>query len=124
MKKTLVIALLSLSTWAFSQTTASLSGKVADAGTGETLAGASIFVEGMNKQLTTDLNGYFDLSSIQPGTYTLVCQYLSYSDKKLRVEIKGGEIAFVRIDLQETGTDLTDGVSIGTVQLNNSSPSH
>jgi hypothetical protein len=118
MKKALIIVFVSLSTWAFSQTAASLSGKVADAGTGETLAGASIHIEGTNRQLITDLNGYFDLSTVKPGTYTLTCQYLSYTSKKLNVEIKAGETAFVRIDLQETGMDITEGVSAGSSSNN------
>jgi outer membrane receptor for ferrienterochelin and colicins len=106
MKKALFIAFVCLSSWAFSQTPATLSGKVADAGTGETLAGASILIEGTNQQLMSDLNGYFDLSSLQPGTYTLVCQYLSYTNKKLEVEIKAGETTFVQIDLQGIDTDI------------------
>ncbi|MCD6065444.1 MAG: hypothetical protein K0S33_270 [Bacteroidetes bacterium] len=114
MKKALVLFFFSLTTWMFAQTPAGLHGKVADAATGETLAGASISVQGLGT-FTTDFDGYFDLTSLQPGTYKVVCQYLSYSNKTLEIEVKAGETLSLQINMEEPAIDITKGVSAASV---------
>ena len=57
---------------------ASISGKVLDIKTGESLAGVTISVEGTNIKAYTDLDGSFTVDGITPGNYNLVLSLISY----------------------------------------------
>lgn len=57
---------------------ASISGKVLDIKTGESLAGVAISVEGTNIKVYTDLDGSFTVDGITPGNYNLVLSLISY----------------------------------------------
>lgn len=57
---------------------ATISGKVFDNQTGESLAGVVISVENTDIQVYTDLDGNFEIKQIVPGTYNLVVSYISY----------------------------------------------
>ncbi|MEI8048815.1 MAG: carboxypeptidase-like regulatory domain-containing protein [Bacteroidota bacterium] len=57
---------------------ASISGKVSDTKTGESLAGVAIQVEGTNTKAYTDLDGSFTVDGLTPGNYNLVLSLISY----------------------------------------------
>ncbi len=57
---------------------ASISGKVLDMKTGESLAGVAIQVEGTNTKAYTDLDGSFTVDGLTPGNYNLVLSLISY----------------------------------------------
>jgi len=57
---------------------ASITGKVLDIKTGESLAGVAISVEGTNIKVYTDLDGSFTVDGITPGNYNLVLSLISY----------------------------------------------
>ncbi len=57
---------------------ASISGKVLDIKTGESLAGVAISIEGTNLKVYTDLDGSFTVDGIAPGNYNLVLSLISY----------------------------------------------
>ena len=66
-----------------SAVTISLTGKVTDAVTGETLTGAMVEVEGTQISVFTDLEGAFSISQLKSGTYNLKVKYISYEDKRI-----------------------------------------
>lgn len=39
---------------------------------------------------TTDEKGIYHISSLEPGTYSLVCSAINYADKTLQIEVKEG----------------------------------
>ena len=45
----------------------------------QTLPGASIFIEKLQMGVTSDVNGFFTLSNLEPGTYTVKVSYVGYS---------------------------------------------
>jgi hypothetical protein len=59
-------------------TKASISGRVLDIKTGESLAGVALSVEGTNIKVYTDLDGSFSIDGITPGNYNLVLSLISY----------------------------------------------
>ncbi|MFZ5979167.1 MAG: TonB-dependent receptor domain-containing protein [Candidatus Zixiibacteriota bacterium] len=59
--------------------TGRVSGQVVDAKTGEPLIGASIYLEGTKLGAITDLDGNFIIKNIDPGTYSLRAQMVSYA---------------------------------------------
>ena len=64
-----------------------ISGKVTGAN-GEPLAGANIYLESKNIGAATDENGAYSFEAGN-GTYNLICDYVGYAKKVVRIEIKG-----------------------------------
>lgn len=60
-----------------------ISGTVTDANTGEGLAGALIEIEGTTLKVFTDLEGKYNISEVEAGTYSLKVKYISYEEKSL-----------------------------------------
>ena len=60
-----------------------LSGTVVEEASGDCLAGATVKIEGLNKEIFTDLDGKFNISGLKPGKYTIEISYLSYNTRKL-----------------------------------------
>ncbi len=67
-----------------------VSGTVSDSETGESLAGAQVFVKGTFTGTTTDLNGYYSLDV--PGDATLMVAYIGY--KTQEASSSGGTLDF------------------------------
>jgi hypothetical protein len=65
------------------QSTGSISGKVIDANSGESIIGANVFIEGTNLGAATDLDGMYFIKSIPTGSYTVIISYISYSKTKI-----------------------------------------
>lgn len=74
----LFLIFLLMSTIAYSGTTGKISGVVKDKSTGESLAGASIVVEGTNMGAAADGNGYYFIINIPPGKYRLKAMMMGY----------------------------------------------
>jgi len=74
----LFLIILLMSTIAYSGTTGKISGVVKDKSTGESLAGASIVIEGTNMGAAADGNGYYFIINIPPGKYRLKAMMMGY----------------------------------------------
>ena len=61
-------------------TTGKIVGTITDAQTGEILAGVNIMIEGTTMGAASDLDGYYLILNIPPGTYTLKAMMISYQD--------------------------------------------
>lgn len=101
--------------------TGKITGKVIDAKTGETLPGASVLIDGTAKGAATDFDGNYAINSLAPGTYTILCKYISYADKKIGgIEVKAGDVTNVNISLEEpVGDTLTTVVITATLNKEN-----
>jgi len=89
--------------------TGKIAGKVIDAKSGETLPGATVLLQGTAQGAATDLDGNYTINAIQPGTYTVVCRFISYANKAIGgIIVKPGEVTHVNFSLDEpTGDTLT-----------------
>ena len=65
----------------------SLKGKVNDAVTGEPLVGANVLVRETGKRVFVELDGYFRVKELKPGSYTIVISYTGYATKEETVPI-------------------------------------
>ena len=72
-----------------SQGAGSVSGRVANAGTGQYLANAVVHVEGTSLEARTADDGYFRISGLQPGTYTLSADYTGLDRSVMTVVVTG-----------------------------------
>lgn len=61
-------------------TTGIVSGTVTDSATGEKLAGVNVMIEGTNLTTVTDSNGYYVITNVPPGDYTVTSSLVGYTD--------------------------------------------
>jgi hypothetical protein len=60
-------------------TTGKITGVVTDAETGEALPGVNVILQGTNMGAATNLEGYYVIVNVPPGTYDLKATYVGYS---------------------------------------------
>jgi TonB-linked SusC/RagA family outer membrane protein len=101
-----LLGLMLVSTPAFSQSSRSVSGSVADA-KGEAVIGATVAVKGKAQGTVTDVNGSFNLSV--SSSDVLVISYIGYNTAEVSV---GNKTAF-RITLSENTQALEEVVVVG-----------
>ena len=79
MKKLYSLLLLCLlSTAIFASTTGKITGQVTDSETGEPLIGANVLISEQGIGTATDINGYYTLLHVPPGSYNLTTNYIGY----------------------------------------------
>jgi hypothetical protein len=67
----------------------SISGKIIDAKTSETLVGVSVELEGTDYSTYTDFEGNFVFEDLQPGNYKITTSLVSYQKKTSEIELEG-----------------------------------
>ncbi len=93
------------------QNTASISGIVSDAESGEALTGASVILTrsgaaGIVAGSVADLDGRYSIDNIAAGTYTLSARFVGYNETQLEIVLTAGESASQNITLSIGGLDL------------------
>jgi len=91
----LIITLLLVAALAFAGTTGKIDGTVRDAQTGEKLVGVNVIVEGTRLGASTNVDGYFVILSVPPGTYRLKASLVGYAPST---------ISGVRVNIDQTTT--------------------
>jgi hypothetical protein len=95
-----------------------LSGYVRDAGTGEDLIGASVYVSELKTGVSTNVYGFYSLSLL-PGKYTFIYSYIGYEPHEKVFELRENitfnvELTMADQQLEEvviTGTALNENVT-------------
>jgi hypothetical protein len=77
----------------FSGTTGKISGFVTDAQTGEKLLSANVLIEGTTTGAATNLEGYYVILNVPPGTYRVTASLLGYQSVTM---------IDVRVDIDQT----------------------
>lgn len=88
-----------------------VTGQITDAEK-QILPGASIIVEGMHTGVTSDINGFYTIANLKPGTYTLKVSYVGYSPKEMTVTIANGKVLTRDVVLDE-GAELKEVEVLG-----------
>ena len=70
-----------VSTSAWGGQTGKVTGKITDAETGEPLPGANVLLEETSMGASTDLEGYYVILNISPGTYDLKVSMMGYTQQ-------------------------------------------
>ncbi len=99
-----IIAFLVLCLWGwgtvYGQEQASLSGFVRDASTGETLILANVIIAGTAEGAATNTAGYYTLTNLSAGTYTIVSSYVGFEDFRQQITLSPGEARRLDIELE------------------------
>lgn len=86
----------------------SINGYVVDEQTGETLIGANIALMEINRGTSSNTSGYYTITNVPPGSYTLVCSYIGYEQFEREVILEADENLRLNIELQAEGLYLEE----------------
>ncbi|MBL7977443.1 MAG: TonB-dependent receptor [Bacteroidetes Order II. Incertae sedis bacterium] len=88
---------------------ASLSGYVRDASSGETLIQATVLIQGTTTGTVTNTSGYYTLSRLKAGTYTVSCSYIGYKTNRFSVILSEGQALTldIRLEPEDTSVEVT-----------------
>ncbi len=101
-----------------SQNKASISGFVFDRNNKETVIGANVYLQELPLGSSTNQSGYYIITDIPRGNYTLICDYVGYERFQLPVSMKKGEKKRINIFLKEqTLTGKTIVVAADSVRI-------
>ncbi|MDZ7330656.1 MAG: carboxypeptidase-like regulatory domain-containing protein [candidate division KSB1 bacterium] len=68
-----------------------ITGRVTDSETGKGLPGANILLKGTSIGTASDLNGFYNLSNVPPGTYEIIVRYIGYEEVTFSVQVSLNE---------------------------------
>lgn len=97
-----------LASFTFAQNTASIKGFITEEATGEAVIFTSVFLQGTTYGNVTDVNGYYVISKIPQGSYTLMVTYLGYDTVRIPVDLKNGDIISENIKLKKSNISLKE----------------
>jgi len=86
--------------------TASIRGYVYQQKTGEPIIFTNVYLNKTTYGDTTDQNGYYTISKVPAGNYTLMVTYLGYDTISIPVTLKAGEIITKNLTLNESAIQL------------------
>ena len=88
---------------AFSQAKGSIQGKVKDAKSGESLPSVNVKVKGTYYGAATDFDGNFNITNVNPGSYTLEFTILGYTTvQRTDVQVRENQETTIKQDMNET----------------------
>ncbi len=97
------VALFVVSETAKAAVTGKIAGFVVDAETKEPLPGANIIIVGTERGAATDLDGYFFIIRLSPGTYQVQARMMGYTSvTKTGVEVITGHTTPINFELEPT----------------------
>lgn len=109
----LVVLLCSISASALAQASAKVAGQVTDKKTGETLIGLTVKINGTNGGVSTNVEGRYVLTGLNPGKYSLVFTYVGYQPKLITdVEVLAGKVTPLDVQMEEASTQTLKEVVI------------
>ncbi len=85
---------------------ASIRGFVYEKATGEPVIFTNVYLQGTTYGSSTDVNGYFTISSIPPDDYILTVTYLGFDTISEPVSLKAGQILNKRLYLEASAVKL------------------
>lgn len=71
---------------------ATLRGFVYDKDNGEPIIYTNVYFKGTSIGATTDVNGYYAINQVPPGTYELMVTFIGYDTLKMEIRLQRGEV--------------------------------
>lgn len=99
----------------FASTTGIVAGVVTDSDTGAKLSGVNIVIHGTSLTTVTDAKGYFVITNVAPGAYSVTASLVGYSDEtKSDVQVMMDATTTIDIELSKTEIEAPTKVIVGT----------
>ncbi len=91
--------------------TGKIAGTVRDASTGEALPGVNVVIDGTTQGAVTDLDGFYNILNVRPGTYAIRASFVGYTAQLVEgVSVSTGLTATVDFQLSESQVGLDEVV--------------
>lgn len=84
-----------------------IKGRILDT-SNQTLPGATIYIDSLHTGVVSDINGFYTLTNIAPGTYKVKVSYVGYSPVEMTITVPEGKTV-------ESDVKLNDGVKLREV---------
>ena len=95
-----------ISVLSYAQNDNSIKGFVYEKSNGEPVMFANVFLKGTTHGSTTDINGYFSITRIPDGSYTLMVTSIGYDTIAEPVSVKGNQIINKKFSISEASIQL------------------
>ena len=102
----IIILTTSLSVFSQVKTTGEIRGFVYDTETGEPIIFTNVYFEGKAIGAATDVNGFYSITKVPPGDYTLISTYLGYDTLRQTITIVANKIQTLNLKLNKSSIDL------------------
>lgn len=90
-----------------------ITGTVTDGNSGETLPGANVSIQGTQIGASTNANGEYTISDVEPGSYTLVATFIGYQQSTQEITVASGETTEANFELVQSAVDMDELVVVG-----------
>ncbi len=107
LRRTLFVLSLLLTVGAWAQT-GTIRGFVYDKATGEPVIFTNVILKGTTTGAATDVNGYYSISKVQPGSYTLMVTYLGYDTLQKQVTVARDQIITEKLFLTKSAIQMKE----------------
>jgi len=102
------VVFLAFSTHAFAQdNTATVRGSVFESKSRQAILFTNVQLEGTSYGAVTDVNGYFTISKVPPGNYTILITYIGFDTLRQKVSLKKGDVYTKKFYLKKGTYELT-----------------
>jgi len=97
-----------LSSISLSQKTGTIRGTVYEKENGEPAFGTNVKIKGTGIGASSDINGYYQISKVQEGSYTLEVSSVEFKNIEFDVTVKAGKIVTKNFFMEENSEILTE----------------
>ncbi|BFP41625.1 TonB-dependent receptor [Flavobacteriaceae bacterium GF1] len=113
----MIFAMLFLSVANAQETTGSIVGKLTDKeANNDPLPFANVLIKGTTTGTTSDFDGLYEISGLEPGTYTVAYSFLGYETVEIpNVVVEAGKVTNVDVPMSAGGEFQLDEVVVTTV---------
>lgn len=113
--KTVVFLLLSFLTHA--QSTGSIAGVLTDKDyNNEPLPFANIIIKGTSKGTTSDIDGLYEISNLEAGSYTVVFSFVGYETQEINVTVVSNKVTTINVPMGASAASLDEVVITTTTR--------
>lgn len=131
LKTSYLLLLVFLSLFGYGQNNGTVKGFVYDKANGEPVPFSNVFFQGTTIGASTDLNGFFNITRVPPGNYTILITNIDFDTIREKITVKSGEIISkkffankggVKLDEIEVSTTATEKIENTTVAVQKIDP--
>src|SRR5690606_23803278 len=108
MKKFLLLAFLGLLVGNALAQNGEVRGIIYEKGTGVPIDFANVYLKETFQGAVTDENGFFNITGIKPGTYTLYCSFIGYDSAQATIKVGTGEVVTQNLYLPKSDKILVE----------------
>jgi len=113
MKQIVTLFIILFTALCFAQNTGMIVGEILDKEFSKNpLVFANVAVKGTSIEANTDLTGLFVIENLEDGDYTLVCSFVGYETKEVKVKVTFNNPVNVKLALGASGISLADLASL------------